>query len=77
MGLAEMVRKLCPQALIVEPSYPKVEPKKRVELQEDYKFDAVKEFQNYYSYTKGIEEVPTAVLEAFKQLHQEMNNAIT
>ncbi len=76
IGLAETVRKICPQALIVEPKYPNVEPKKRVELQEDYQFDAVKEFQNYYSHTKGIEEVPTAILEAFKQLHQEMNDAI-
>lgn len=75
IGLAEMVRKLCPQTLIVEPKYPKVELQKRVEFQEDYQFDAVEEFQSYYSHSKEV-EVPPAVLAAFKQLHQEMSDAI-
>jgi exonuclease SbcD len=75
IGLAEMVRKVCPQTLIIEPKYPKAELEKRVELQEGYQFDSVQEFRRYYLQHQGI-EVPTAVLEAFKQLHQEMSDAI-
>lgn len=40
-----------------------------------YQFDAVQEFRRYYLQHQKI-EVPTPVLEAFKQLHQEMSDAI-
>ncbi len=75
IGLAEMVRHVCPQTLIIEPKYPKTELEKRVEFQEGYQFNAVDEFQRYYLHSQGI-EVPTAVLEVFEQLHQEMSDAI-
>jgi len=75
IGLAEMVRRVCPQTLIIEPKYPRTELEKRVEFQEGYQFNAVEEFQRYYLHSQGI-EVPQAVLEVFKQLHQEMSDAI-
>ncbi|MBW4627305.1 MAG: exonuclease subunit SbcD [Brasilonema octagenarum HA4186-MV1] len=75
MGLAEMVRKVCPQTLIIEPKYPKNEQDKRVELPEDYQFDAIEEFRQYYLQHQGV-EVPPAVLAAFEELHQEMSDAI-
>ncbi len=75
IGLAEMVRKVCKQALIIEPKYPKVEQEKRVEFQDGSQFDAVEEFQRYYLQRQGI-TTPAAVLAVFEQLHQEMSDAI-
>ena len=75
MGLAEMVRKVCPQTLIVEPKYLKAEQDKRIELPEDYQFDAVEEFRRYYLQHQEV-EVPAAVLSVFEELYQEMSDAI-
>lgn len=73
LGLAEAVRKVCPQTLIVEPRYPEAKPEKR--FQQGYQFDAVEEFRRYYLQHEGT-TVPPSVLEAFEQLHQELSDAI-
>jgi exonuclease SbcD len=75
IGLAERVRKVCKQALVVEPKYPQPEPERHIEFQKRERFDAVEEFRRYYLQHQGI-EVPPAILETFKQLHQETNDAI-
>lgn len=75
VGLAELVRKVCPQTLIVEPRYPKAEQEKRFEFQQGNQFNAVEEFRRYYLQRQGT-TAPQSVLEAFEQLHQEMSDAI-
>lgn len=75
VGLAEMVRKVCPQTLIVEPRYPEAKQEKRFEFQQGNQFDAVEEFRRYYLQRQGT-TAPQSVLEAFEQLHQEMSDAI-
>lgn len=74
LGLADMVRKVCPQALVIEPKYLKTEQDK-FELPENYQFNAEEEFRRFYLQRQGT-EIPPAVLEVFTQLHQEMNDAI-
>ncbi|MEC4817902.1 MAG: exonuclease SbcCD subunit D [Scytonema sp. PMC 1069.18] len=74
MGLAEMVRKVCPQTLIVEPDYSKVKQDKSIELQESNQFDAVEEFRRYYM-QRHETIVPQSVLDAFQQLYQENSDA--
>lgn len=73
LGLAESVRKVCPQTLIVEPRYP--EAKAERSAPESNHFDAVEEFRRYYLQHRGT-TVPQSVLEAFEQLHQEVSDAI-
>ncbi|GAB1541215.1 exonuclease SbcCD subunit D [Scytonema sp. NUACC21] len=74
IGLAEMVRKVCPQTLIVEPHYLKIELEKQAQSQEDRQFDAVEEFRRYYLQRHEM-TVPQFVLEAFEQLyHQEQSH---
>jgi DNA repair protein SbcD/Mre11 len=75
LGLAEMVRKVCPQTLVVEPKYLKTEQDKLPALPEDYQFNAVEEFQRFYLQRQGI-EIPPAVLEVLTKLHQENSDAI-
>jgi DNA repair protein SbcD/Mre11 len=75
LGLAEMVRKICPQTLIVEPKYSKKQQEKPIELQDNYQFNAVEEFRQYYLQRQKTEVVPD-VLEAFEKLYQEMSDAL-
>ncbi|MUG92973.1 exonuclease subunit SbcD [Scytonema sp. UIC 10036] len=73
-GLAEMVRKVCPQTLIVEPHYLKTEQEISTEYREDNHFDAVEEYRRYYLHRHET-TVPPSVLEAFEKLYQEMSDA--
>lgn len=74
VGLADRVRKVCPQTLMVEPRYLKGEPAQRLESQESNQFDAVEEFRRYY--LERLEKAPPPpVLQAFEQLHQELSDA--
>jgi DNA repair protein SbcD/Mre11 len=75
LGLADMVRKVCPQALIVEAKYLRTE-QALPELPENYKFDPIEEFQRFYLKRQGA-EVPTEVLEVFTQLHQQLQQETT
>lgn len=74
VGLADRIRKVCPQTLIVEPRYLKAEPAQHLESQEENQFDAVEEFRRYY--LERLEKAPPpSVLQAFEQLHQELSDA--
>lgn len=74
IGLADRVRKICPQTLIIEPKYPEVTSNKRQQSQEANQFDALEEFHKYWRDRLGT--TPEAsVLKAFENLYQELNDA--
>jgi exonuclease SbcD len=73
-GLADKVRKVCTQALIIEPRYPKAPLEPNIEVGEFNQFDMVVEFQRYWSQQLGKTLEPS-VLKAFKELYQELNDA--
>ncbi|MGD2181484.1 metallophosphoesterase family protein [Lusitaniella coriacea] len=74
IGLADRVRKVCPQVLIIEPKYLKVESQKRQPSQGKKPFDAVEAFQNYWR--DRVETTPdTSIVNAFENLYQELNDA--
>lgn len=73
IGLAEKIRKICPQVIHIEPRYPdtpKWEQSVRPQL------DPVAEFHCYYQEILGSTPT-TAVVTRFKELYQEMDNATT
>jgi exonuclease SbcD len=74
VGLAERVRKICPQALMIEPRYLKAQPEKRPESQEASQFDAVAEFRRYWC-DRQEKTPPPLVLQAFEKLYQELSDA--
>ncbi len=74
VGLAQSVRKICPQALIVEPRYPQIEIEKHSQFEASKQFDAKEDFCRYYLERQGT-TVPPSVLETFEQLYQEMSDA--
>ncbi|MEK8018637.1 MAG: exonuclease SbcCD subunit D C-terminal domain-containing protein, partial [Candidatus Parabeggiatoa sp.] len=69
-GLAEKVRKICPQALMVEAQYKTVEAD--TVSQEIQAFDPVDAFRNYWQERIGTRLKPS-VVEAFEQLYQELS----
>lgn len=73
-GLADWVRKICPQALIVEPRYPQIETEKHVQFEAGDRFDAKEAFCRYYLERQRT-TVPPSVLATFEQLYQEMSDA--
>lgn len=74
MGLAERVRKICPQALIVEPQYTRTEEKEQSTDFNPGNFNPVEEFKRYYQDQKNTNPNPS-VLEAFSNLYQEFQDA--
>jgi exonuclease SbcD len=74
IGLADTVRKVCPQALIIEPKYPEVQSQKRQQSQGTNQFDAVEEFRNYWRERVGATP-ESSVLKAFENLYQELSDA--
>ncbi len=74
IGLADRVRKVCPQALIIEVKYPEVKSQKRQQLQEANQFDAIEEFHNYWRDRLGTTP-DSSVSKAFENLYQELNDA--
>lgn len=74
IGLADRVRKICPQALMIEPKYPEATSNKRQQSQEVNQFDAVEEFHKYWRDRLGTTP-ESSVLKAFENLYQELNDA--
>jgi DNA repair protein SbcD/Mre11 len=72
MGLADQVRKICPQTLMIEAKYLKIKEEKPKEAPAPNQFDAVLEFQRYWN--EREETLKPAVLQAFEELHQEISN---
>ena len=75
IGLADRVRKVCPQAVMVEP---KLIPNESAKIQEpkDYdRFDPIAEFQKFYSDRE--KNLSPDVIEAFKNLYTEFSDAPT
>jgi exonuclease SbcD len=74
VGLADSIRKICPQALIIEPRYPEVTVKSRSENIESSQFEPVVEFKRYWSDRQG-KTAPAPVIQAFEKLYQELTDA--
>jgi len=75
IGLADRVRKICPQAVMVEP---KLIPNESAKIQEpkDYdRFDPIAKFQKFYSDRE--KNLSPDVIEAFKNLYTEFSDAPT
>lgn len=70
MGLADQVRKICPQTLMIEAKYLKIKEEQPTEAQAPNQFDAVLEFQRYWN--EREDTLKPAVLQAFEELHQEI-----
>lgn len=74
MGLADRVRKICPQTLIIEPKYAKTEVEKSSESIDYRNFNPTEEFSLYYQ--ERLESQPTsAIVQAFSDLYQELSDA--
>jgi exonuclease SbcD len=76
MGLADRVRKACPQAVMVEPKLIQSQSAKIMEPKEgdrDDRFDAIAEFQKFYSDRE--KNLSPDVIEAFKNLYMEFSDA--
>ena len=73
IGLADRVRQICSQALLVEPRYPEVEQESLTETTniDPNKFDPLEEFCNYYQYRLGTTPKPV-VLEEFEKLYNQL-----
>jgi exonuclease SbcD len=73
IGLADRVRKICPQAIQIEPRYPNVTAE--VETWVDAgELPRVESFARYYQKQTGT-NASQAVLEMFEKLYREMGNA--
>ncbi len=73
VGLADKIRKICPQAIHIEPRYLEASHNRKQSVSRD-KLDPVGEFQRYYQQQLG--NVPTrAVITKFEELYQEMHDA--
>ncbi|MFN3432476.1 MAG: exonuclease sbcCD subunit D, partial [Candidatus Sericytochromatia bacterium] len=73
VGLADRVRKACPQALQIEPRYPNA-PEHSAPAIDPKGFSPIEAYQRFYAERVGGEPQP-AVLETFAQLYEEMANA--
>lgn len=73
VGLADRVRKACPQALQIEPRYPNA-PEHTAPAIDPKGFSPIEAYQRFYAERVGGEPQP-AVLETFAQLYEEMAHA--
>ncbi len=73
IGLADRVRKVCPQAVMVEPKLIMNELTKTSEAKDYDRFDPVAEFQKFYS--DRDKNLAPDVIEAFKNLYMEFSDA--
>ena len=73
IGLADRVRKICPQAVMVEPKLILNELTKTSEAKDYDRFDPVAEFQKFYS--DRDKNLAPDVIEAFKNLYMEFSDA--
>ena len=72
IGLADRVRKVCPQSVIVEPKLIVNESAQVTEIRDYDRFDPIAEFQKYYS-DRG-KSISPDVIESFKNLYIEFSN---
>ena len=75
IGLADRVRKVCPQAVMVEPKLIQNESTKSQEPKDYDRFDPIAEFQKFYSDRE--KNLSPDVIEAFKNLYTEFSDAPT
>ena len=75
IGLADRVRKVCPQAVMVEPKLIPNESAKSQEPKDYDRFDPIAEFQKFYS--DHEKNLSPDVIEAFKNLYTEFSDAPT
>ena len=75
IGLADRVRKVCPQAVMVEPKLIPNESAKSQEPKDYDRFDPIAEFQKFYSDRE--KNLSPDVIEAFKNLYTEFSDAPT
>ena len=75
IGLADRVRKVCPQAVMVEPKLIQNESAKIQEPKDYDRFDPIAEFQKFYSDRE--KNLSPDVIEAFKNLYTEFSDAST
>jgi exonuclease SbcD len=73
IGLADRIRKVCPQAVMVEPKLIQKESAKITEIKEGDRFDPIAEFQKFYSDRE--KSLSPEVIEAFKNLYMEFSDA--
>lgn len=73
IGLADRVRKICPQALQIEPRYPQA-PEAAMQVFDPQQFSPREAYQRYYAERVGNDPNP-AVVAAFDQLFEEMSHA--
>lgn len=73
IGLADRVRKVCPQAIMVEPKLIVNESTQVPEVKDYDRFDAIAEFQKFYSDRE--KNLSPDVIEAFKDLYMEFSDA--
>lgn len=74
-GLADRVRKVCPQAIHIETCYPQAtENRQRRQAIDFTRFDPVQEFQHYYRDRKSITPSPL-LIDTFQKLYTESTEA--
>ncbi len=73
IGLADRVRKACPQTVMVEPKLIQSQSAKIIELKDGDRFDAIAEFHKFYSDREKV--LSPDVIEAFKNLYMEFSDA--
>ena len=71
IGLADRVRKVCPQAVMVEPKLIVNEPAQVPETKDYDRFDPIAEFQKFYSDRE--KNLSPEVITAFKELYMEFS----
>jgi hypothetical protein len=76
IGLADRVRQICSQALLIEPRYPDaaLEPTEITNIDPN-NFDPAAEFCNYYQNRLGTTPKP-AVLEEFQNLYKKFKETV-
>lgn len=73
IGLADRVRKVCPQTVMVEPKLVSTNAVPEPELKEHQLFDPIAEFQKFYSDRE--KKLSPDVIKAFKDLYMEFSEA--
>ena len=73
IGLADRVRKVCPQAVMVEPKLIVNESVQAPETKDYDRFDPIAEFQKFYSDRE--KNLTPDVINAFKELYMEFSDA--
>lgn len=74
VGLADRVRKVCPQTLVIEPQYPDAPARPTSEGPDPSALDPVEAFGRYYIERVGAPPQP-AVVKAFESLYEELHLA--